>query len=175
MPLGRVTGHRGAKGELTVRLARGEAGLWAAVERVWIGKPGSESPYRVEERRAYRDRLVLKLEGIDRAEDAARLKGLNALVAEDDAPELPDNVYYVSRLVGMEVRDESGGLIGEVRDVMPTGGADLLIVELAGAGDGEESQEAMIPLAEEIAIEVSEERNCITIRPPEGLLELNRK
>jgi 16S rRNA processing protein RimM len=174
LPLGRVTGHRGAKGELTVRLARGEAEIWTGVELVWIGKPGSEIPYRVASSRAYRDRLVLKLEGIDRADAAARLKGMNAVVAEGDEPELPENVYHVARLVGMEVRDEAGGLIGKVSDVMPTAGADLLIVALSAAREDRKGEEAMIPLTEEIVLEVLEDENRIIVRLPEGLLDLNR-
>jgi 16S rRNA processing protein RimM len=166
LPLGRVIGHRGAKGELTVRLAREEGARWTALERVWIGKAGEETVYEIESSRAYRDRLVLKLKGIDGADQAAQLRGMNALVARGEEPELPEDSYYVARLVGMEVRNEAGERLGEVSDVMPTAGADLLLVQ---RGD----DEVMIPLAKEIVIEVSEEQKRITVRLPEGLLEIN--
>jgi 16S rRNA processing protein RimM len=162
------------KGELTVRLARGEADFWNGVQRVWIGRAGDEAPYHVESSRAYRDRLVLKLEGIDGADEAARLKGMNALVAENDAPELPEEVHHIARLAGMEVRDETGRLIGTITDVMPTGGADLLLVAAAGGGEGDEQEEIMIPFTREIVLEVDEDDDRVTVRLPEGLLELNR-
>jgi 16S rRNA processing protein RimM len=166
LPLGRVTGHRGAKGELTVRLAREEGAHWTALERVWIGKAGEETVYEIESSRAYRDRLVLKLKGIDGADQAAQLRGMNALVARGEEPDLPENSYYVARLVGMEVWNEAGERLGEVSDVMPTAGADLLLVQ---RGD----DEVMIPLAKEIVLEVSEEQKRITVRLPDGLLEIN--
>jgi 16S rRNA processing protein RimM len=168
-----VTGHRGAKGELTVRLASGDAALWVGLRKVWLGKKGAESPYEIESSRAYRDRLVLKLKGIEEANQAAKLRGMNAVVARGDEPELPENVYYVARLVGMVVQDEQGDILGRVNDVMPTAGADLLIVALAGEPGGEE-EEVMIPLAKEIVLQVDEEENLITVRLPAGLLEINK-
>ena len=66
LPLGRVSGHRGRTGELTVRIFRGEADHWSEVRRVWVdtGK-GESSMFEVEQARAYRDRLVLKLAGVE--------------------------------------------------------------------------------------------------------------
>jgi 16S rRNA processing protein RimM len=164
-----VSGHRGAKGELTVRLGRGDAAPWTALKRIWIGDAAAATAYEIESSRAYRDRLVLKLAGIDRATQAAALRGMNVHVARGEEPDLPDEVYLIARLVGMDVRDEQGDLIGRVSDVVPTAGADLLIVER----EAREKDEAMIPLAKEIVIEVRETSNEIIVRLPAGLLDIN--
>jgi ribosomal 30S subunit maturation factor RimM len=62
-----------------------------------------------------------------------------------------------------------------VIDVMPTGGKDVRVI--APPADGseakDEDREILVPLAESIA-EVDEAERVIRIRPPEGLLELNR-
>jgi 16S rRNA processing protein RimM len=169
-----VIGHRGAKGELTVRLTRDEATLWTELRQVWIGMAEAETVYEIESSRAYRNRLVLKLKGIDGADQAAQLRGMNALVAPGDEPQLPEDVYYAARLVGMDVRDEQGNLIGRINDVIPTAGADLLLVNRADERGEFKEEEAMIPLAKEIVIEVSEESNRVTVRLPEGLLDINK-
>jgi len=158
---------------LTIRLAHDEGALWTGLERVWIGKTEEETVYEIESSRAYRDRLVLKLKGIDGADQAAQLRGMNALVARGDEPELPEDSYYVARLVGMEVRDEAGVRLGCVSDVMPTAGADLLIVQRMDDRGELVDEEVMIPLAKEIVIEVREDMKRITVRLPEGLLEIN--
>ena len=179
LPVGRVAGHRGGGGEITVKVLGGDAEFWAGISRVWIGS--TEAPggrlYRVERSRAYGDRLVLKLEGVDSSSAAARLRGREAMARERDAPRLPDGVYYAQKLIGMEVRDDRGRRIGRVRDLLRTGGCDLLIVAPSSArSDAEEARddEIMIPLADGIVVEVSEEEGRITVRPPEGLLDLNR-
>ena len=50
----------------------------------------------------------------------------------EDVPRLPKDVYWVERLVGAQVMDAVMGDIGRVRDVVETGGVDLLLVEDAG-------------------------------------------
>lgn len=170
LPLGRISGHRGREGELTVKVLGGDGSLWTGLSRVWVGDEGDDEGaiYRVESSRAYRDRLVLKLEGVDGAGDAEALRGKRVKARDEDAPPLPEDAYYVDRLIGMQVRLENGDSLGRVIDLIRTGGADLLVVVDA------EEEEVMIPLAKQIVIEVNDDEGWIAVRPPEGLLELNR-
>ena len=157
---------------MTVRMFKGDAEPWTGLERIWIGEAdgATGSVYEIETIRAYRDRLVLKLNGIDDATRAAGLKGKRARAFSGDAPELPEGVYYSARLVGMTVLDEEGKRIGAVKDVVPTGGTDVLLVD----GGGENGEEVLIPFADEIVIEVDEDKNRVTVRMSNGLLDLNR-
>jgi len=178
LPVGRVAGHRGRSGELTVMVFGGDAAHWTGLDRFWMGSKEGEKGrfYDVEGSRAYRDRLVLKLQGVEDPGQAEELRGLSLMARESDAPGLPEGVYYTAKLIGMEVLDESGRRIGLVADVTSTGGADLLVVREAPP-EGDESsgaEEILIPLAREIVIEVNEEEGHMTVRPPEGLLDLNR-
>ena len=176
LPLGRVSGHRGRAGELTVRIFRGEAAHWNGVSRVWIGKgQDGDAVYEVEGSRAYRDRLVLKLAGVDDPNAAEALRGSRVAVAVDDAPKLPAGEHYTAVLVGMVVVDERERTVGRVIDVMPTGGKDLLVIAppADAATANEEDNEILVPLVEGIAV-VDEAERVIRIRPPEGLLDLNR-
>lgn len=177
--MGRVSGHRGRSGELTVLVFGGDAAHWTGLDRFWIGsKDGTEGRfYEIQGSRAYRDRLVLKLEGVDDAAAAEALRGLRLMARAAEAPRLPDGVYYTAKLIGMEVRDEAGRFIGRVTDVTSAGGADLLVVHGAAPEEEEteEPKEILIPLAREIVIEVREDEGRMTVRPPEGLLDLNRR
>lgn len=163
---------------MTVFVFGGDAEHWNRLRSFWIGsKDGTEGRfYAVQASRAYRDRLVLKLEGIDDPDGAEALRGKRLMARDAEAPPLPDGVWYTARLIGMTVLDESGGRIGRVTDVTSAGGADLLVVRDAAAPeeDSTESNEILIPLAREIVIEVNEEERIMTVRPPEGLLDLNR-
>lgn len=170
---GRVSGRRGTEGEITVRVADGDASFWVEVERVWLGREGqADRQFEVEASRAYRDRWVLKLGGIDDAGSAEELRGARVWVAAEDAPELGPDEYYAERLVGMDVADEDGQNLGRVEDLLVTGGVDLLVVRAPDEGDAEP---LMIPLAKEIVRSVDEETGSIVVRLPTGLLELNRE
>jgi 16S rRNA processing protein RimM len=175
--LGRIAGHRGRGGEFTVRGCR-DAGSWIEVRRVWIGRPAEGRFHEVEGCRAYRDRLVLKLKGIDDGDAAARLKGRGVYVAREDAPELPEGVHYIDELVGMLVVDESGRELGRVEDVIETGGADVLRVGGAAEdpqpGKKDDTGELMIPIARAYVRSIDRVGRRIEVSVPRELLELNR-
>jgi 16S rRNA processing protein RimM len=168
LPVGRVSGFRGLAGELTVKVSSGEAGRWTALTAVLVGGAGGAAPgeparYEVEKSRAYRDRLVLKLKGVDDPTGADALKGRWVLAPAEQVPALPAGTYWVERLVGLDVVDERGEELGRVEDVTATGGVDLLVVRKPRGG------EILVPLAESIVLEIDESAKRVRVRLPEGL------
>ena len=168
--IGRVSGFRGNRGEATVKVVSGDAARWEHVRQVFLGPAGDGAPAvprKVESARAYRDRLVLKLAGVDDASQAEALRGCDVGVGADEIPSLPQDVYWVARLVGARVTESSGRELGRVADVIETGGTDLLrVVDAAGT-------ETLVPLAREIVTEIDEADGRIVVSLPEGLQELN--
>lgn len=176
LPVGRITGHRGVLGEVTVRVFDGDAAPWSEVSEVWIAagsKSAAAEPRTVRSARAYRDRLVLALAGIEDASTAAALRGNVVSVAPSEAPRLPRGQYWRAALVGMEVL-HPGGVVGRVVDILITAGPDLLVIR-ADASPSGSSHEILVPWVDEIVESVSETERRIVIRPPEGLLELDRE
>jgi 16S rRNA processing protein RimM len=174
LPIGRVTGHRGGGGEITVKVGGGDAAVWQGLSRFRIGPSGGPVvTYEAREARSYRDRLVLRLRGVDDASAAAAMRGAEVYAAVEDAPVLPDHRHYCAALLGLAVFDETGRELGEVEDVVPTGGTDLLKVRRRDAG-GEREGDLLIPMAREIVLEIDERKGRVTVRLPAGLEELNR-
>jgi len=166
--MGRVHGHRGRAGELTVRVAAGDAARWSGAAEVWLQRgDGAAERFDVQHARAYRDRWVLKLKGIDDSDAAARWRGAAVAVPLDHAPQLGEFEHWHAGLVGMDVF-AAGASIGTVRDIQPTAGADLLVVDARDGG------ELLVPLHRDIVVEVDEQAKRVRIEPPDGLLELNR-
>ena len=122
---------------------------------------------RVVSRRFFNNRHVLRFEGISTRTEAEALRGKQLAIPEEDLGSLPKDQYFIHQLIGMTVRLVSGESVGIVKNVMKTGGTDLLVV-------GEE-EEILIPFAAGICVEVNAERKQITIDPPDGLLRLNAR
>ena len=168
--LGRVSGFRGDHGEITVKVVSGDAARWEHLSRVVLQGSGvgvAAGPRKVESARAYRDRLVLKLAGVDDANVAAALRGCEVLASAEDVPRLPQGVYWVERLVGARVTDAASGDIGRVVDVIVAGGSDLLLIK------NDDGVETLVPLVKEFVTEIDEESGTIRLTLPEGLLGLN--
>lgn len=98
--------------------------------------------------------------------DAEKLVGLEVRIPLAERAPLPGGSYYVTDLIGCEVREE-GAAIGVVRDVEFTGGTPLLAVDSPQG-------EVLIPLADEICVHVDLAARRIDVVLPEGLRELNR-
>ncbi len=148
----------------------GDAARWNSIPRVLVlgREGGSEAvPHSVESARSYRDRLVLKLRGIDDASAASALRGCTIAVLPEDLPKLPDDVYWSERLVGMRVDDARLGLVGRVVDVIETGGVDLLEVRDAAG------RETLIPLAGAYVDSVDDASATIHVTIPSDLRDLN--
>jgi 16S rRNA processing protein RimM len=109
---------------------------------------------------------LFHFEGSDSIADAEKLRGLEVRIPLAERAPLPGGSYYVTDLVGCEVREKDAA-IGVVRDVEFTGGAPLLAVDSPRG-------EVLIPLAEEICVNVDLAARRIDVVLPEGLLELNR-
>jgi 16S rRNA processing protein RimM len=108
-------------------------------------------------------RIVLKFAGIDEIEIAEELRNAEICVPEDEAIELGSGEYYDWQLAGCKVETVEGVEVGIVRELMRTGGTELLVVT------GE--REYLIPFAESICVDVDIVNKLIRIDPPEGLLE----
>ncbi len=180
LPVGRVAGHRGRDGEFTVKVWAGDAALWESVGRVWLVSENRDdgSFHRVRSSRSYRDRWVLAIEGVLDSDGAAALRGKRVEVAQEDAPDLPEGRYYRAELIGYEVLDATGTSLGRVKDIVNSGGADLLSVSVGDDGDESierEVEEVLIPMARELIIEVDRNAGRIQVRVPDGLLDLNRR
>ncbi len=176
-----MAGHRGREGEFTVKVWAGDAALWESVGRVWLVSENRNdgSFHRVRSSRSYRDRWVLAIEGVIDSDGAAALRGKRVEVAQEDAPALPEGRYYRAELIGYEVLDATGASLGRVKDIVNSGGADLLSVTVGNEGnetkEGEEVEEVLIPMARELIIEVDRNAGRIQLRVPDGLLDLNRR
>ena len=164
---------RGAAGRLTARLVASGVDQLKGREWVLVGRGGG--PTRrlpVEEYSVYKDNVVLKFRGVDDAAGASELVGQDILIPCNGLVDLPEGSYYIFELVGLTVRRRDGREIGRVRDVLHTGGTPLLVIE-PGPGSGPSAQEEiLLPAARSICTAIDVASGCITIDPPEGLLEL---
>ena len=130
-------------------------------------KDGNPATLEVATMRMHQGRPVILFKGVASMNDAELLAGQELRIGEDEsaADLLRDGEYYHRDLIGCAVVTESGEPIGEVTAVEGDRSATRLVVR-------SRRNEVLIPLADEICT-VDLKGKRITVRPPEGLLELN--
>lgn len=133
--------------------------------RVWIaGRP--PAPLVVETVRFQNGRPVIGFAGVDRVEQAETLAGRELRIPEEELQPLEQGVYYHHQLVGCQVVERDGTVVGEVARVEGGLGGSLLVVPRGGS-------EVLIPLAQEICVGIDVAAKRIDVTLPAGLLELN--
>lgn len=125
---------------------------------------GTRTDLKIEDSWFQKDRIVFRFSGFDSIEKADTLRGVEICIPESDAAELDEDEFFDWQLEGCEVETIGGERIGVVRELMRTGGTEILVVENAG-------REYLIPFAETICTDVDVESKRIRVDPPEGLLE----
>ena len=79
--------------------------------------------------------LGARIAGIATKEAADALRGVALYAPRAKFPALPDDEYYHADLIGLEVRDPGGALLGTVQAVHNHGAGDLLEVRMQAGGD----------------------------------------
>jgi 16S rRNA processing protein RimM len=164
----RAARTRGLKGEILADLLTDFPERFESISRlICVTAGGERKEVELESHWFHQDRVVLKLAGIDDIDSAATFVGCEFAVPESERVQLSEGQFYDWELQGCIVGTTSGQTVGQVKEVLRTGGGvDTLVIE------DETHHEYLVPLAETIVLGVDVEGKSITIDPPEGLLEL---
>jgi 16S rRNA processing protein RimM len=122
-------------------------------------------PYEVERARVDRNRVILKLVGVDSRDDAEALRGKTVFVPETDAVRLPRGAYFWHQIIGLRVRTTSGELLGSVAAIMETGANDVYVVRK----EPPERGELLLPAIKDVIKKIDLRRGEITVELLEGL------
>ena len=163
--IARIVKPRGLRGESVAVVLTDFPERFDGLERVTAVMPkGERLDLKIEDSWFQKNRIVIKFEGYDSVEAAETLRNADICIAESEAVELETDEFFDWELTGCRVETINGEKVGTVREVMRTGGTEILVV----AGD---EKEFLIPFAETICVEVDVDRKVIKIDPPEGLLD----
>jgi 16S rRNA processing protein RimM len=160
IPVARLTGIFGLRGELKCRpTSAGEGAVEAGREYPLGAEPGAKR-VTLQSVRKHSGRLVVLLRGVATPEAAQTYVG-RELYAERGAIELAPGEYLDADLVGMQIVDEAGTVLGEVVGVEHYPAQDCLVVG---------KQRALVPLVKAFVREIDLPGRKIVMDLPEGLL-----
>ena len=165
---GKITKRHGLYGEVKMLAFGGRPETLSGVKKVYIEVSDRKEPRRfiLSRIRVQKNTAILKLKGVDTPEAADGLKNLHVLVAKNDLQPPGEDEYYWSDLIGLRVRTSRGENVGEVKDLIDSGGHDILVIESAGR-----KRKFLVPFVKRFVTAVDIDGSMITVEPVEGLLE----
>ena len=161
--VGAIAGSFGVRGEVRVKSFCAQPEDIAAYGPLST-EDGARS-FDIRLTRPVKGAFAARLSGIGTKEQADAMKGTRLYLDRSLLPDLEDDEFYHADLIGLEVYDTGGALLGKVKAVHDHGAGDLLELHMKGARDT-----VLLPFTTEAVPTVDLARGRLVADPPEGTL-----
>ena len=151
--VGQIVNTHGIKGEVKVMVLTDDANNFKRYGKVLV----KDEWKKIEGVKFQKDRVILKLEGINDMNTAEEYKQQYLMVSREDEPELPDDMYYITDIIVSDVVDTEGNELGKIYDVIQTKNNDVYWIR--------KPKELLIPVLEDIVLEINVEEKKVIIEP----------
>ena len=163
--IAKIVKSRGLRGEVSADVLTDFPERFENLESVIALLPdGTRRNLKIEDFRFQKNRILLTFKEIDSIEAAEDLRAAEICIPESEAVALEEDEFFDWQLAGCAVETVEGEKLGFVKELMRTGGTEILVVEGA-------EKEYLIPFAASVCTEVDVENKLIRVDAPEGLLD----
>jgi 16S rRNA processing protein RimM len=164
--LGTIVKKFSFKGELLAKLDTDEPELYEDLDAIFIDLRGTMVPFFIESSQLHKsDLLRIKFEDVNTEADADALIKAELYLPLAALPKLSGNKFYFHEVIGFQIIDENFGPTGTIVSINDTTAQALFEIEHNG-------KEILIPINDEIITKVDREQKTITVKAPDGLIEL---
>ncbi|MFZ1726699.1 MAG: ribosome maturation factor RimM [Albidovulum sp.] len=158
--VGAIAGAFGVKGEVRLKSFCADPG--AIADYAPLTTENGARSFTVRITRTIPGGLAARLSGVATKEEADALRGTQLFADRGKLPNLPDDEFYHTDLIGLQVLDTGGALLGTVRAVHDHGAGDILEVFQPGA-----KSTLLLPFTKAIVPTVDLTAGRIIADPPE--------
>lgn len=162
--VGAIAGSFGVKGEVRLKSFCAEPEAIDTYGPLFSEDGTQEWELKIS--RPIKNGFAARLSGIRSKEAADALRGTRLYAPRDMLPDLPDDEFYHTDLIGLAVFDTGGAELGRVKAVLNHGAGDLLEIMVKG-----EKQPILLPFTLANVPTVDVPAGKVITDLPEGLLE----
>ena len=170
--LGYLIKTHGLRGHLVAHFDVDDVAAYQKLKTVYLtlaGAPTKLVAHEIEKVQPQAgNKVLLKLRGIDRIEEAEPLRGSQLHLPLEALPELSDDQFYFHDVIGFTVVDENLGPLGTVENFYELPQQDMLAMRYQG-------QEVLIPVVDELVSHADQTKKEIYVNLPDGLLDVYLK
>lgn len=161
--VGVISGAYGVQGELRIK------SFCAIPEDIEHYSPLTDArgheKFQLAILRPIKNGFAARLPQVSSKEDADALRGTQLFAQRDQLPSLPDDEFYHADLIGLQVYDTGGVLLGRVKTVQNHGADDLLELQLSGS-----STTTFLPFTKAAVPTVDLASGRLVADPPDGVM-----
>ncbi len=163
LELGQIVNVKGLKGEVKVNSFTDDNTKFERIPKVFLKRKESLKEYEIEKVGYSKNQVIIKFKNVNTVEEAEILRNSYIVVDREIFGELPEGVYYIADLIGLDVYTESNEYLGKVDDIFSTGSNDVYVVK------DELGKQKLLPGIDEVIKQIDLESGKIIVNLIEGL------
>jgi 16S rRNA processing protein RimM len=163
--VGHITGAYGIRGGIRVTPYSMDADALLSVKTWWIDKPSLRT-VQVRNAKCHSGDVTATLVEVTDREAAEALKGATVQVSRSDFPELPEDEYYWTDLIGLDAVNLQGEALGKITDMMHNGAQSILRITPVpdpNAAPDAKAPERLVPFVDQYVRTVDLQARLITL------------
>lgn len=112
-----------------------------------------------------KDALIAKIEGVTDRNEAETLHNTKLYIDRSELPEIPENEFYHTDLIGLLVEDSMGVQLGKITNVMNFGAGDIMEIRNEST-----NKEEYYPFNKDFVIDVKLQNGIVVVNRMEELV-----
>lgn len=161
--IGRIIRPHGIDGTLKVLPLTDFPQHFESLEILYLIK-GGISKTSLEKARFHKGYVFIKISQCCDRDMAEQWTGADIAIDSKDLWPLQDGEYYHFQIQGLKVITDTGECLGEVKEIIPTGGNDVYVVRNGRS-------ECLLPAIREVVKSIDLENNVMIVHLLEGLID----
>lgn len=162
--IGQIVNTFGIKGFVKIVPFTDDLERFEELESVFVVKQKQLIEMQIEEVKYHKNLVLVKFKGIEDINMAEKYKGCYIKIKRENARKLPKDTYFIADLIGIDVYDENGNLLGKVDDIFNNKSHDVYVIK------DDLGKQILLPSTKEVIKDVDVENNKIVVHLIDGLV-----
>lgn len=162
--IGQIVNTSGLKGVIKVKPFTDDITKFNNLKTIYISIKKELKEFKIEQVRFNKNMVFLKLEGIDRVEEAESYRNLYLKIKRDKNEKLEEDSYYIVDIIGSKVYTDLQEELGEIVDVFSTKSNDVYVVK------DSLGKQILLPAIKDVIKNVDIQNKKIIVHLLEGLI-----
>lgn len=162
--IGQIVNTFGIKGFVKIVPYTDDLERFEELESVFVVKNKELIDMQIEEVKYHKNLVLIKFKGIEDINMAEKYKGCYIKIKRENARKLPEGTYFIADLIGMDVYDDKGNLLGKVDDIYNNKSHDIYVVK------NDLGKQVLLPSTKEVIQNVDIDNGKIIVHLIDGLI-----
>lgn len=159
--IAQIVGTFGTKGEVKVKILTDFPERFFELKKVFLYSPVSKQTHEIEIGgvRFHKHWALIKIKGIEKKEDAEKLRFFYIQIPKKSLKKLPEGSFYLFEIIGLKVYEKDGKYLGEVSEILRNPANDIYVVK-------DEEKEILLPALKKFIKKIDIEKGEMWVNTP---------